>query len=154
MISAEDVSVLIADLVSQPGALLPILHRVQEHLGYVPAEAVPVIAKALNLSRAEVHGVVTFYHEFREAPAGAHVFKVCQAEACQAMGSEQVTQHLERRLRTKLGETRADHKFTLEPIYCLGLCSLSPAAMVDGALVGRATAERLDTLVDRMEDKR
>ena len=137
---------LIADQVSMPGALLPILHRVQEHFGHVPAQAVPIIAKELSLSRAEVHGVVTFYHDFREAPAGKHVVKLCQAEACQAMGVAEITGYAERRLGVKLGDTRADGKVTLEPVYCLGLCACSPAALVDGQPVGRINRKRLDTL--------
>jgi len=129
------------------GALLPVLHAVQEQLGYVPEDAVNVIAKALNLSRAEVHGVITFYHDFREQPAGKHVIKMCRAEACQAMGAEHLIAHAERVLGVKLGETSADGSVTLEAIYCLGNCACSPAALVNGELVGRITPDRFDDVV-------
>lgn len=146
-VAAPTVDEIIADLVALPGALLPILHRVQERLGYVPPAAIPVIAKALNLSRAEVHGVATFYHDFRSAPPGRRVVKVCRAEACQSMGAERLIAHAVQSLGTELGTTRADGAFTLEPIYCLGNCALSPAATIDGRIHGRLTPERFDALV-------
>jgi formate dehydrogenase subunit gamma len=146
-VAAPAVDEIIADLVGLPGALLPILHRVQEHYGYVPASAVPVIAKALHLSRAEVHGVVTFYHDFRSVPPGRRIVKLCRAEACQSMGAERLIVHAEKTLGTALGTTRADGAVTLEPIYCLGNCALSPAATIDGQVHGRLTPERFDTLV-------
>jgi formate dehydrogenase subunit gamma len=127
----------------QPGALLPILHAVQDALGYVPPETLPRIASALNLSRADVHGVVTFYHDFRDAPPGRHVVKLCRAEACQAVGSEDLLQDVCARFGTALGATRADGAITLEPVYCLGNCALGPSAMVDGELRGRVTASGL-----------
>jgi formate dehydrogenase subunit gamma len=138
---------MIADLLPLPGALLPILHRVQERLGFIPPQAVAMIAHELNLSRAEVHGVVSFYHDFRQAPAGKRVVKVCQAEACQAMGAEQLTRHACTRLGAKLHETSPDGAYTLEPIYCLGNCALSPAVMIDGQLHGRVSPERFDALI-------
>src|SRR5215468_5993746 len=116
---------LIAEHRDQPGALLPILHAVQEEFGYVDDAAVPVIAAALNLSRAEVHGVVTFYHDFRRAPAGRHVLKLCRAEACQAAGSDPLAAHAATRLGVEMGTTAPDGSVTLEPVYCLGLCAVA-----------------------------
>jgi formate dehydrogenase subunit gamma len=119
------------------GPLLPILHAVQAAFGHVPQAAVPQIAKALNLSKAEVHGVVSFYHDFREAPAGRHVLKLCRAEACQAMGADRVAGAIKMALGIDWHETTPDGRVTLEPVFCLGLCACGPAAMVDGRLVGR-----------------
>ena len=129
------------------GPLLPILHAVQAEFGHVPQEALPVIAKALNLSRAEVHGVVSFYHDFREKPAGRHVVKLCRAEACQAMGADRVAAHAQAALGVEWHGTTADGAVTLEPIFCLGLCACAPAAMVDGRVVGRVNEARLDALL-------
>jgi formate dehydrogenase subunit gamma len=119
------------------GPLLPILHAIQEAFGYVPEVAVPQIAKALMLSKAEVHGVISFYHDFRSAPAGRHVLKLCRAEACQTMGADAVADRIKRALGIDWHETTADGRVTLEPVFCLGLCACGPAAMVDGRLVGR-----------------
>ncbi len=132
---------------NRPDALIEILHDVQSELGFVPDSAVPALAQALNLSRAEVHGVVTFYHDFRSKPAGRHVLKLCRAEACQSMGGEALVERAENRLGVSCGETSADGRVTLEPIYCLGLCATAPSAMIDGRIVGRMTAERLDALL-------
>ncbi|CAM5550300.1 formate dehydrogenase subunit gamma [Aquamicrobium terrae] len=129
------------------GPLLPILHGIQEEFGYVPQEALPVIASALNLSRAEVHGVVSFYHDFRREPAGRHVLKLCQAESCQAMGSDAVAARIKQLLGIDFHETTADGAVTLEPVYCLGLCACSPSAMLDGEVIGRLDAERIDEIV-------
>lgn len=129
------------------GPMLPILHGLQEAFGYVPEPAVPMIAEAFNLSRAEVHGVVTFYHDFRDKPAGRHVLKLCRAEACQACGGDALAARAEQKLGVKTGETSADGRVTLEPIYCLGLCSVSPAAMLDGKIVGRLDEKKLDLLI-------
>ena len=129
------------------GPLLPILHAVQAEFGHVPQDVLPVIAKSLNLSRAEVHGVVTFYHDFREEPAGRHVIKLCRAEACQAMGADRVAAHAKAVLGVDFHGTTPDGAVTLEPIFCLGLCACAPAAMVDGKLVGRVDEARLDTLL-------
>ena len=129
------------------GAALPILHAVQEALGYVPESAVPMIADALNVTRAEMHGVVTFYHDFRREPAGLHVLKLCRAEACQASGGEAVAKHICERLGIGFGETSADGRVTLEPVYCLGLCATSPSAMIDGRVVGRLSSDRADELI-------
>lgn len=140
----------VAAFLGVEGALLPIFHAVQHRLGWVPASSVPIIAQALNLSRAEVHGVLTFYHDFRQAPAGRHVFKVCQAEACQARGSRELTAHTEARLGVPLGETTADGAVTLEAIYCLGLCASGPAALIDGAPMARLNAAAMDGLIERV----
>lgn len=119
------------------GPLLPILHAIQEAFGYVPETAVPQIAKALTLSKAEVHGVISFYHDFRSAPAGRHVLKLCRAEACQTMGADAVADRIKQALGIDWHETTPDGRVTLEPVFCLGLCACGPAAMVDGRLVGR-----------------
>jgi formate dehydrogenase subunit gamma len=132
---------------NRPDALLEILHEVQLTLGCVPEDAVPILASALNLSRAEVHGVVTFYHDFRVEPAGQHVLKICRAEACQSMGAEALVARAEDRLGIACGGTSADGRVTLEPIYCLGLCATAPSAMMDGKIVGRVTASKLDALL-------
>ncbi len=131
----------------RPGPLLPILHGIQDAIGYIPDEAVPVIAQELNLSRAEVHGVVTFYHDFRTAPAGRHVLKICEAESCQALGAEHLVRHACARLGIERHQTSADGAVTLEPVYCLGNCALSPAVSLDGAVHGRVTPDRLDGLL-------
>lgn len=116
---------------STEGALLPILHEVQARFGYVPPEAVPVIANVLNLSRAEVHGVVSFYHDFRTEPPGAKVVKLCLAEACQARGVSEVSARLQSALGVQVGGTAKDGSVTLLPVYCLGLCGNGPAALVE-----------------------
>jgi formate dehydrogenase subunit gamma len=136
-----------ADLKGRPGPLIEILHAIQAALGYVPEGAIPLVAEELNLSRAEVHGVVTFYHYFRRTPPGKHVVSLCQAEACQSMGAEGLTEHAKRKLGVDFHETTADGRFSLEPIYCLGNCACSPAAMVDGRLYGRLNAERFDAMI-------
>ena len=131
----------------QEGPLLPILHAFQKTFGYLDEAATPLIADALNLSRAEVHGVVTFYHDFRRAPAGRHVLKLCRAEACQAAGGDALAARAEARLGCAMGATTTDGSVTLEPIYCLGLCATAPSAMLDGRVVGRLNPDRLDALV-------
>ncbi|WAS94185.1 formate dehydrogenase subunit gamma [Nannocystis punicea] len=133
-----------------PGGLLQVLHGIADRLGHIPPEAIGRVAAALNLSRAEVHGVVTFYHDFRSQPPGRHVLKLCRAEACQAMGSEALAGALERRLGCKFGETSRDGAVTLEPVYCLGNCAAAPSLLLDGQLRGRLTGERLDRLVDAL----
>ena len=129
------------------GPLLPILHGIQHEFGYVPQEALPVIAEGLNLSRAEVYGVVSFYHDYRSHPAGRHVLKLCQAEACQSMGSDAVTARVKQLLGIGFHETTKDGAVTLEPVYCLGLCACSPSAMLDGEVIGRLDAARVDEIV-------
>ncbi len=139
----------------EPGALLPILHEVQDALGHIPREVVPQIAEGLNLSRAEVHGVVTYYHHFRAEAPGRHVVQVCRAEACQAMGGEALLAHAERALGCTAhgghGSTSADGRYTLTPVFCLGLCASSPAIVVDDKLHARVTPARFDQLVARLE---
>jgi len=136
--------------VQQPGALLPILHDIQDALGYVPDAAVPLIAKALNLSRAEVHGVITFYHHFRRTPPGRTVVQVCCAEACQACGADDLRAQAEQLLDCKLHDTRADGAVTLLPVYCLGLCASAPAMQVNDRLHGRASAETLQRVAAQL----
>ena len=138
---------IIAEHASQEGATLVILHALQEAFGYVPEAAIPMVAQALNLSRAEVHGVFTFYHDFRHKPAGRHVLKLCRAEACQAAGGDALAARAEAKLGVSLGHTTADDRVTLEPIYCLGLCATAPSAMLDGRLIGRLDEKRIDALV-------
>lgn len=129
------------------GAMLPILHALQAEFGYVDAAAVPMIADALNLSRAEVHGVISFYHDFREAPPGRHVLKLCRAEACQAVGCEALVDRLAHHHGVVPGQTTADGALTVEDVYCLGNCALGPSALFDGELVGRVDGPALDRLV-------
>ena len=131
------------------GALLPILHEIQDALGYVPAEAVPLIADGLNLSRAEVHGVISYYHHFRQAPAAANVMQICRAEACQARGAEALVEHAKARLGCDFHETSADGQFTLEPVFCLGLCSSGPNVMLGEDLHAQVSDAKFDRLVDR-----
>ena len=130
-----------------PGALLPILHEIQRALGYVPAASVPIVAAALNLSRAEVHGVISFYHLFRSTPPGERTVYVCRAEACQSMGGREIEAHLKHKLGIGFHETTADGRTSLEPIYCLGNCACAPAVMIDETVHGRVTRERLDGLL-------
>jgi formate dehydrogenase subunit gamma len=134
------------------GSALPILHAIQAAFGYVPSEAVPLVAKALNRSRAEIHGVVTFYHDFRTTPAGRHVVRVCKAEACKSMGSGAIVEAFEAALGQTLGSTSQDGEVTLEAVYCLGLCATAPNAMIDGKPAGRldpAVVRRLVTEIER-----
>ena len=138
---------IISEYSKYEGATLPILHALQEAFGYVPEPAIPMVAETLNLSRAEVHGVFTFYHDFRHEPAGRHVLKLCRAEACQAAGGDALAARAEAKLGIALGNTTADDRVTLEPIYCLGLCATAPSAMLDGRIVGRLDEARLDALV-------
>ena len=138
---------IIAEHAHLEGAMLVILHALQDAFGHVPEPAIPMIASALNLSRAEVHGVFTFYHDFRREPAGKHVLKLCRAEACQAAGGDALAARAEARLGIGIGNTTPDNRVTLEPIYCLGLCATAPSAMLDGRVVGRLDEARIDALV-------
>lgn len=124
------------------GPLLPVLHAINDHFGYVDERALPVIADVLNVTRAEVHGVVSFYHDFRRTPAGRHVIRICRAESCQAMGCDRMIADLETALSLRMGETSKDGRITLEAVYCLGNCALSPAGHIDGQLYGRLDATR------------
>ena len=143
----ERAKALIAEHVGLEGPLIPILHALQERFGFINNEAMVIVADVLNLTRAEVQGVVGFYHDFRREPAGRHVIQVCRAEACQSMGSEDLAERLERALGIKFGETSPDRKVTLLPVYCLGNCALSPSAMIDGELHGRMTEKKVLELV-------
>jgi formate dehydrogenase subunit gamma len=147
---AERTAAVISELKNLEGPLIPILHGVQEEFGYVPQETLPIIAEALNLSRAEVHGVFTFYHDFRHHPAGRHVLKVCQAEACQSMGSDAIAAQIKQKLGIGFHETSKDGAVTLEPIYCLGLCACAPAAMLDGEVIGRLDADKIDEIAEEI----
>ncbi|HEV7139361.1 MAG TPA: formate dehydrogenase subunit gamma [Steroidobacteraceae bacterium] len=150
----EAVRRIVADLKGRPGPLIEVLHAIQAQLGYVPAAAVPLVASELNLSRAEVHGVVSFYHFFRSTPAGEHTLSVCRAESCQAVGGEALAVHARQRLGVDFHQTTSDGRFSLEPVYCLGNCACSPAVMIDGRLHGRVTPERLDALLSEVDHKR
>jgi len=143
---ASRTSAVINEFAGLEGPLLPILHGLQEEFGFVPDESLPVIAKALNISNAEVHGVVTFYHDYRRHPAGRHVLKICQAEACQSMGSDAVAAKIKQLLGIGFHETAKDGSVTLEPIYCLGLCACAPAAMLDGEVIGRLDDDKLEEI--------
>lgn len=135
---------IVAAHLARPGALLPILHDIQDVLGHIPPECVPLIAKDLNLSRAEVHGVIGYYHHFRQKPPGHHVVRVCCAEACQAVGGEALAAHARDRL--------AGGSLTLEPVYCLGLCACGPSLQIDEAtLHARVTPEKFDALIAALE---
>jgi formate dehydrogenase subunit gamma len=144
---SETILRIVEELKSRPGPLLEVLHAVQAALGYVPEGAVSVVAGGLNLSRAEVHGVVTFYHYFRRTPPGKHVVSLCRAEACKSMGADALADHAKRSLGVDFHETTNDGQFSLEPIYCLGNCACSPAAMVDDRLYGRLTPDRFDAMI-------
>lgn len=145
--ATDRVEDILATHAGMEGPLLPILHAVQAAFGYVPQSVLPQIAKALNLSKAEVHGVVSFYHDFRDESAGRHVLKLCRAEACQAMGADRVADHARDALGVDWHGTTKDGAVTLEPVFCLGLCACGPAAMVDGRLVGRCDEARVDALI-------
>jgi formate dehydrogenase subunit gamma len=138
---------IVAELKQLEGPLLPILHALQHDYGYVPEAALPLIARELNLSRAEVHGVVTFYHEFRSDPPGRHTIRICRAEACQSMGGRELAEHACKTLDLDWNGTTPDGKVTLEPVYCLGLCSIAPSAQVDGELHGRLDRDELTALI-------
>jgi formate dehydrogenase subunit gamma len=141
-----------ARLKALPGALMPILHAVQKALTYVPKDAVPLIAQELNLSVAEVHGVVTFYHYFLQQRPGRHVMHICRAEACQALGSVALEAHVKSRLGIDYHGTTADGTVTLEPVYCLGNCALGPSIMIDERLHGRVSAQRFDALLNQSRE--
>jgi formate dehydrogenase subunit gamma len=132
------------------GALMPILRRIQDDLGWVPPASIPMIASELNLSRAEVHGVVSFYHDFRHEPPGRNIVRICRAESCQAMGGGALANHVRERLGIDFGNTTADGEVTLEAVYCLGNCACSPAVVINNELVGRVTPERFDAALSSL----
>jgi formate dehydrogenase subunit gamma len=134
------------------GALMPVLHAIQERLGYIPSDAVPMIARSLGLSRAEVHGMIGFYHDFRSEPPGEHIVHLCRAEACQAMGSRALEQHARERLGIGYGETTQDGLFSLEPVYCLGNCACTPSMRINDRIYARVTPERFDQVIAALEE--
>ncbi len=144
---------IVAPLSGQPGALLPMLHALQALFGCIDDEAVPLLADLLNLSRAEVHGVVSFYHDFRRTRPGRHIVKVCRAEACQAVGAEALLDHVKRSLAVTEAVPSADGAVSLQVVFCLGNCALGPAVMIDETLHGRVTPARLDALADGLRDR-
>ncbi len=145
--TAEQISAVMEDFITLEGPLLPMLHGLQAEFSYVPQAAVELIAEALNLSKAEVHGVISFYHDFRKAPAGRHVVKICRAEACQAVGGEALGEAVLAKLGLDWHGTTRNGAVTLEPVYCLGLCACAPAAMVDGKIIGRVTEDRMTRIL-------
>ena len=145
--SKSQISEIIAAHMALEGPLLPILHAMQHEFGHVPQAAVPLLADALNIGKAEVHGVISFYHDFRDAPAGRHVVKICRAEACKSMGGDAMAEGTLAKLGLEWHGTTSNGAITIEPVYCLGLCACAPAAMVDGKLMGRATTEKLTAAI-------
>ena len=143
---ARMIDEIVAGLADKPGALMPVLQAVNERVGFIPPDAVPAIARALNLSRAEVHGVISFYRDFRTERPGRKIIRVCRAESCQAMGAVALAGHIQSRLGVGFGQTSADGDFTLEPVYCLGNCACSPAIVVGDDLYGRVTPKRFDEI--------
>ena len=150
--SIGDMTVVVSTLVQKytdvPGGLLPLLHDIQAELGYVHRDCVPAIASGMGLSRAEVHGVISFYHDFHDHPRGRTTIHVCRAEACQAMGSRQLEEHVKTRLGIEYGGTTADGRFSLEPVYCLGNCACSPSIRIGDDVFARVDANRFDELLD------
>lgn len=142
------IAAIIDELKHGEGPLLPILHAIQEAFGHIPAESLPVIAAVLNLSRAEVHGVVSFYHDFRSHEPGRHIVRLCRAEACQSVGGDALAERISRLLGIGFHETAEDGSVTLEPVYCLGLCACAPAAMVDGEVIGLLDADKIDEIAE------
>lgn len=146
----EEIRSVISPLASLEGPLLPMLHALQDNYGYVPQACVPVLADVLNLGRAEVHGVISFYHDFRDHPTGRHVLKICRAEACQSMGANALAEATLRKLGVGWHDTTPDGRVTVEPVYCLGMCACAPAAMIDGKVVGRVDDARMDRILSEV----
>lgn len=146
----DEIQSIIVPLQPMPGALLPMLHALQDHYGYVPPEAVPLLAKSLNLSRAEIHGVISYYHHFRDHPGGRHVVRLCRAEACQAVGGDALADHVKARLGCDFHGVSEDGEFTLEAAYCLGQCAVGPSMLVDDEIHARLTPARFDALIGAM----
>ena len=151
MLDSVDITARVGDILTahngMEGPLLPILHAIQAEFGHIPQAALPQIAQNLNLSKAEVHGVMSFYHDFREVPAGKHVLKLCRAESCKSMGADRVAAHAQKELGIEWHETTSDGRVTLEPVFCLGLCACAPAALVDGKLVGRVDEAKVSAII-------
>ena len=154
LVSASDVTARTAEIITPflplEGPAMPMLHAIQAAFGFVPETAVPVVAQALNLSRAEVHGLISFYHDFRNTPAGRTVIKLCRAEACQAMGADRVAAHASARLGIGWHETTPDNSVTMEPVFCLGLCAAAPCGMVNDRTVARLDPARIDALLEEL----
>ena len=148
----ETVQSFITTLKDKPGALLPILHGIQDALGYIPADSVPAIAQGLHLSRAEVHGVISFYHYFRDTPPGKQTIHICRAESCQSMGGKQLEQHVKDQLGIDYHQTTADGQFSLEPVYCLGNCACSPAIQVGADIYGRVSPQGFDAIINEKKE--
>lgn len=146
----EQVETIVSDLSDRPGALLVILHRIQDAIGYLPEESIPLIASGLNLSRADVHGVVSFYHHFRTRPPGRHIVQICRAESCQAMGSRELESHAKKTLGIDFGDTTRDGQITLEPVYCLGNCACSPSVRVGQHIHSHVDTARFDKLLSEL----
>jgi formate dehydrogenase subunit gamma len=146
----QTVNDIIVRLQHQPGALLPILHGIQDALSYIPTEAVKMIADGLNLSSAEVHGVISFYHHFRTTAPGSHVIQICRAEACQSMGSRQLEAHAKQILGIDYHQTTADREISLEAVYCLGNCACAPSVRVGDEVFGRMSPDKFEQLVDKL----
>lgn len=144
----EEIRAIVASLTSLEGPLLPMLHALQDEYGFIPESAVPVLADVLNLSRAEVHGVISFYHDFRKAPAGKHILKICRAEACQSMGGNALAEATLAKLGIGWHDTTQNGLVTIEPVYCLGMCACAPAAMLDDKVVARLDEARMDQLLN------
>jgi formate dehydrogenase subunit gamma len=145
--SADEIREVVTPFAGLEGPLLPMLHALQESYGFIPEAAVPILADLLNLGRAEVHGVISFYHDFRDHPTGRHVLKICRAEACQSMGGTALAASTLKKLGLDWHGTTTDGALTVEPVYCLGLCACAPAAMLDGRVVGRLDDERMAALL-------
>ena len=148
--SPEIIRQEVAALQHKPGALLPILHAIQNRVGYVPEGAVPIIAEMLQQTRADIHGVISFYHHFRTQPSGSNLLEVCRAEACQARGGRALERHVQKRLGVGYHGTTADNEFTLEPVYCLGNCACGPSIRVNNEIIGRVTPQKFDQLADKL----
>lgn len=148
--SEEEIREIVAGFTALEGPLLPMLHALQDSYGHIPAAAVPVLAELLNLGRAEIHGVVSFYHDFRDHSAGRHVLKICRAEACQSMGANALAAETLRKLGINWHGTTPDGRVTVEPVYCLGMCACAPAAMLDDKVVGRVDDARMDRLLQEV----
>ena len=146
--AASRAAEIIAAHAGQEGATLPILHAMQQTFGYVPAQAIPQIAEGLNLTRTEVHGIASFYHDFRRAPPGRHVLRLCRAEACQSLGAERLAAEVQARLDVDWHDTTGDGAVTLEPVFCLGLCAIGPSGMLDGKPLGRLDPARVEAALD------
>ena len=151
---ARVIDEIVASLADKPGPLMPVLHAVNDRFGYIPVESVPAIARALNLSRAEVHGVISFYHDFRTERPGRKIIRVCRAESCQAMGAVALAAHIQSRLGIEFGQTSANGDFTLEPVYCLGNCACSPAIVVGDDIYGRVNPDRFDQILSAVTPAR